>query len=144
MSYYTCHEENGLDSPETKVIMVLVRELAARQMVQGDNLGGQILGGEEAEREENDLGDEVEVGHHHGHGPVQRLQVVRQLDAARIGRIHCDEDAAGGVQLDVAALEQEAGQQRVLGRLDRQHLLRHHRQHLSHNHIDHYLANCNV
>jgi len=75
--------------------VVLLGQLLARELVQHGHLLGQVLGGVEALREEHDLADLLEVRHNHGHRPEERLQVVRQLGAARVAGVHGDEDAWG-------------------------------------------------
>ena len=59
-----------------------------------------------------------------------RLEVLGQLGAAGVARVHRDEDAARAVQLDVTPLEDEALLALRDGGEDGQDLLGHHREHL--------------
>ena len=103
----TRSRNDGLDSSHAKVVVVLWAQLLWRQRERGHNLFGQRFGVGEAERKQGNLGDERVVGHHHGHGSEQGLQVVGQFGAAGIAGIHCDEDGAGLLQGDFDALENE-------------------------------------
>ena len=64
--------------------MVLLGELLARERVERGHLLGEHARALEALGEEHDLADLQHVGHDHGHGPEERLEVVGQLGAARI------------------------------------------------------------
>lgn len=59
---------------------------------EGHNLLGEDLGCAEALRVQHDLGDELAVGLGHGQAAEQLLQIVRQVGAASVARIHGDED----------------------------------------------------
>jgi hypothetical protein len=76
-----------------------------------------------------DLGDERVVRNHHRAWPEQRLEVVWKLAAARIARVHGDEDAARGVKRDLGVLKHKARHVGHDRELNSQNLLRHHRQH---------------
>ena len=65
------------------------------------------LGVVEAFAEEDDLSNQGRVGHNHGDGSEHRLEVVGQLRATRVTRVHRDEDAARPLQLDLTPLEHE-------------------------------------
>ena len=69
----------------------------------------------EAFAEEDDLSNQGRVGHNHGDGSEHRLEVVGQLRATRVTRVHRDEDADCVVEADVFALKHEA----LLLRFDR-------------------------
>ena len=64
-------------------------------------MGGPHLGPEEALREQHDLTDLLQVRHDHHHRPEECLHRLRQLRAARVARVHGDEDAHSGVQGDL-------------------------------------------
>lgn len=80
----TCHDQYRLDGSHPEVVMVLLGELFAGQLVQVDNLLGEGLGLHEPFREQHDLSNEGIVRHHHGDGAEQILQVVRELHSACI------------------------------------------------------------
>ena len=50
------------------------------------------------------LHDDLAVGHHHAHAAEEGLQVLRQLLATGVPRVHGDEDADARVQADSAAV----------------------------------------
>ena len=58
-------------------------------------------------REEDDLGDEVVVGHHHGDGSEERDQVVGQVGPVGVGRVHRDENSYLRVKRYFLVLEKE-------------------------------------
>ena len=64
------------------------------------------------------------------------LEVVGQLRAASIARVHGDEGITGGHQPDLHPLKGERAQLGRLGTLDGQHLLGHHTQHLQLNTVE--------
>ena len=82
------HDEDGLDGPHAEVVVVLLGQLLAGQVVEVDDLVGQRLGLDEALGEQHDLGDEGVVRHHHGHRAEQRLEVVGQLHSTCIPAVH--------------------------------------------------------
>jgi hypothetical protein len=61
------------------------------------------LGAVETLGEEHDLADLLLFRRDHGDRPEQRLEVVRQLRAARVARVHGDEQAHARLQADLAA-----------------------------------------
>ncbi|CAN7979470.1 unnamed protein product, partial [Ixodes pacificus] len=65
---------------------------------EGDDLGGELLGGAEALGEEHHLGDELPVRGGHGERAEQLLQVVRQVGTPGIARVHGDEDGHVRIQ----------------------------------------------
>ena len=87
--------------------MVLLGQQLLAQRVQRDELARQQARLREALGDQHDLGDELKVGHDHGAAPEQRLQVLWQLGAARVTRVHGDEDANGWIQADLFAHENE-------------------------------------
>ena len=72
------HHQHRLDGAQAVVVVALLRQLLRRQLVQLGHLARQVAGIVEAFGEQHDLGDECIVWHHHGHGPEEHLQVVRQ------------------------------------------------------------------
>eukprot|EP00965_Chrysotila_dentata_P256125 6212443-Pleurochrysis_carterae.AAC.1 len=125
------HDEHALDGAHAKVVVVLLGQLLRRELVELRHLVGQALGLAKALRKEHNLGDEAVVGHHHGHGAEERLEVVGQLGAAGVARVHRDEDAVVGVERNLAALEEEPLRLHLARLLDGQNLLRNHREHLN-------------
>lgn len=59
---------------------------------EGYNLFGEDLGCAETLRVEHDLSDKLAVRLGHGQAAEQLLEIVRQVGAASIARVHCDED----------------------------------------------------
>lgn len=47
------------------------------------------------------------VWHHHGEGPEESLQVVRELSAAGVPGVHGDKDSTCSDELDLSTLEHE-------------------------------------
>jgi hypothetical protein len=80
----TCCGDYGIDRSHAKVVVVLRRQLLARQFEAVDHLFGQDLGLLEAEGKEAYLANKSVVGHHAGYGPKQDLQIVRKLRSSRI------------------------------------------------------------
>ena len=68
--------------------------------------------------------------HHHRDGAEEGLEVVGQLGAAGVARVHRDEDGVGRVDGQVGALEDEARNAGGDGALDGEDLLRDDREHL--------------
>mmetsp|Transcript_109650 Transcript_109650/g.266590 ORF Transcript_109650/g.266590 Transcript_109650/m.266590 type:complete len:318 (+) Transcript_109650:949-1902(+) len=111
--------------------MVLLRELLLAQLVQRGHLLGKNAGPLETLREEHDLTNLQEIGHNHGHGAEQRLQVIGQLSTAGVAGVHGDEDAHTRVDLDLLAEANIHGLLLVVERvLDGTKLGRHHGEHL--------------
>ena len=67
-----------------------------------------LPGVDEAHAVERDLADERVVGHHHGDGAEEHLQVIGQLLPARVARVHGDEDGTCWIQGQLRTLEHEA------------------------------------
>lgn len=72
---------------------------------EGNDLLGEDLGTSETLRVEHDLSDELTVGLCHGQAAEELLQVVRQVGATGVARVHGDED--GHVWADLHLLVQE-------------------------------------
>ncbi len=68
--------------------------------------------------------------------PEECLEVVRQLRAASIARIHGDVHCAAGVQLNLCVFKDKALDLGLYGQLDGEDLLGHHRQHLQVNAVE--------
>lgn len=98
-------DQHGLDRSHSVIVMMLAAELLRAKLVGGDDFHGQRSAVVEAVRVQSVLRDERVIGHHHGHRAEERLQVVRQLGSAGVARIHRDEDRAGGIEIDLGALE---------------------------------------
>lgn len=75
----SCHHQNRLDGSHPKVVVVLLRQLSAGQLIQVHDFPGQGLGRDEALGEQHDLCNLIVVGHHHGHRSEEGLQVVWQI-----------------------------------------------------------------
>ena len=87
------HHQHGLERAQTEVVVALLGELLAGQLVQDGHLLGEQLGGGEALGEEHDLADLLQVGHDDDDGPEEGLDGVGQLGAARVARVHRDKHA---------------------------------------------------
>lgn len=87
--------------------MVLLGQLLRRQFVQLHHLLGQLFRLLKALREQHDLGDQSVVRYHHTHRPEQDFQVIRKLCPPCIPRVHCDENRAVTLQIDVPLVEPE-------------------------------------
>lgn len=115
--------------------MILLRQLLGAQFVHLGHLPRQGLTGLESLRVQNHLQggqrnstdklscqeymqwsppehicylcNEGVVRHHHGYGPEQSLQVVRQLGSSGVTWVHGDERSARHHQLDLFALKQK-------------------------------------
>ena len=115
--------DDGLDGAHAVVVVVLAAELLGAQPERRDHLLRALAVLHVAVGEEHDLADEGVVGDHHGHGPEQRLEVVRELGAARVARVHRDEDGELRVDVDVRVLEHDALLVALDGALERHDLL---------------------
>ena len=73
----------------------LLAELFAHQVVQVDDFAREQRRLAEPLREQGDLRDQVKVGSDHGDGTEERLEVVREIHATQVGRVHGDEVPAG-------------------------------------------------
>ena len=118
------------DGAHAVVVVALAGQLLGAQLVGGHQLARQVAGLQVAGGVEHDLRDHGVVGHHHGDGAEQRLQVVGQLGAAGVAGVHRDVHVALRVQVQLRVLEHEALHLGHDGQLDGQNLLRHDRQHL--------------
>ena len=92
------------EAAQAEVIVVLFGELLGGELIERVDFLGENARVAEALAEQRDLGDVVRVGHDHRNGSEHGLEIVGQLGAARVARIHCDEDAARGHQLHDALL----------------------------------------
>ena len=122
--------QHGQDVAQPKVVVLLLAQLLLAHVVQREELLGQQLVLDVADRRQLHLDDDLEVRHHHGHAAEQRLEVLRQLLPPGVARVHGDEEGAHAAQLHlvgVAGESEEVGAS-LLGVLDGQHLLRHHGQ----------------
>ena len=117
--------EHGLDGAKAEVVVILRRELFRAQAVRLHELPSHVSRFEVAERVENNLRDHRVIGHHHRDVSEQRLEVIRQLGAAGVPRVHRDEDVRGGNDSQFDAFELERLHFRGDRALDAQHLLRH-------------------
>ena len=80
----------GVFIPPTPSFNLL--SLKSYSLEEWHDLAGQFLSLPEALRVEHDLGDELSVRLGHGQTAEQLLQVVREVGAASIARVHGDED----------------------------------------------------
>ena len=87
--------QHALERAQPEVVVVLLRELLLGELVEHRHLLGEQLAPCEALGHEHVLADHARVGRHHGHRPEERLEVVGQLGAAGVARVHRDEDADG-------------------------------------------------
>ena len=122
--------EHRLDGAHAVVVVVLRRELLGAELVRLHDLLRKGAGDREAEGHERDLADEAVVGDHHRDRAEEHLEVVGQLGAAGVARVHRDEDRVGRVDREVSPFEDEALHARGDRALDREHLLRDDREHL--------------
>lgn len=83
--------------------MRLFRQLHLTQIKQRHNLSGQLLSCGESLRIEHNSRNHFFIRLCHGHLSEQLFEVVRQLGATGVVRVHRDEDAHLHVQFDVAA-----------------------------------------
>eukprot|EP00906_Rhabdomonas_costata_P031046 RCo043882 len=125
------NHQHGLHGAQPPVVVVLRREQLLVQAVQRDELLGEILGLQETLRAEHDLTDVHQVRHHHGAGPEQRLDVLRELRAALVPWVHRDEHPDRGDQADVLTHETEPLLVVLNGIEHGLHLSGHHGQHLN-------------
>mmetsp|Transcript_24962 Transcript_24962/g.78156 ORF Transcript_24962/g.78156 Transcript_24962/m.78156 type:complete len:249 (-) Transcript_24962:401-1147(-) len=105
-------DENALESAQSEVVVALLGELLRAELEEVNHLLADGLGVLQALSEEHDLRDELAVRAHHGHGAEEKLQVVREVGAAGVIRIHGYEDAHARAQSD--ALAQEGDGARLL------------------------------
>ena len=68
--------------------------------------------------------------------PEERLEVIRQLRAAGVARVHGDVHRAARVQLNLGILKDKALDLGLDGQLDGEDLLRHYGQHLQINAVE--------
>ena len=72
----------------------------------------------------------LQVGDNHRHRSEERLEVIGELGATGVARVHRDEDTGRRQDLDLLSFEQELLQAVAERLLDALHLRRHHREHL--------------
>mmetsp|Transcript_13243 Transcript_13243/g.37392 ORF Transcript_13243/g.37392 Transcript_13243/m.37392 type:complete len:381 (+) Transcript_13243:7435-8577(+) len=131
-----CRPQHRHHGPHSVVIVVLAAQLLAAQAVRLHQLLPQQPSLEVAKRVQNDLRDKGVVGNHHCHITEQCLEVVRELRAASISRVHGDEDIDCDFELQLHTLKNEllgVGGDRPL---DGEHLLCDHREDLELNAIE--------
>ena len=124
------HDEHGLERTHAEIVVVLLRELLGGELVQLDHLSGEVLGRLETLREEHHLRHQRVIRDHHRHRAEQRLEVIRQLRATGVARVHGDEHGEGVHQLHVPPLKVEFGHAALHRVLNCQQLLRDDREHL--------------
>ena len=78
---------------------------------------------------ERDLADHCIIGHHHGNRTEQHLQIVRQLRAPGVARIHRDENVTRRIELQVRIFKGKLDNLLRDGMLNGEYLLRHDRKH---------------
>ena len=128
--YGTRRAKHGDDRAHAVVVVRLRRELLGAELVGGDELARHVAGLEVTERVEDDLADHGVVRDHHRDGSEERLEVIGELGATRVARVHGDEHVARATQRQAGALEVKDLQLRSLGASDCQNLLRDDREHL--------------
>ncbi|KAF4513698.1 hypothetical protein G6O67_000939 [Ophiocordyceps sinensis] len=96
-------DQDAFQGAETKVVVCLLRELAGTLVKKGHRLLRELFGLVETLRVEHDFGNELLVRLRHGHAAKELLQVVGQVGAARVARVHGDEDAGVFVHAQLAA-----------------------------------------
>ena len=110
--------------------MVLRRELLRAQLVGLHDLARARARFEIAAREEHHLADHRVVGDHHRDRAEEHLEVVGQLNAAGVARVHRDERVARHLEGQLGALKIELLDSRRLSADDGQDLLCDHREDL--------------
>jgi hypothetical protein len=123
--------QHGEDVAQAEVVVALVGQLLLGRGVQHEELLREPLVLVVPHRAQLDRHDHQPVRHHHRDRAEEALEVLRQLLAAGVARVHGDEEAAHGQQRDGAAVARELELRRagLLGVLDREDLLRHHGEH---------------
>ena len=124
------HDQHALERAQAEVVVVLLGELLLGELVEHRHLLGEQPRLGEALGHEHVLADHAEIGRHHDHRSEERLEVVGQLGAAGVARVHRDVDADAVDHGDLAPLEGEALEPLGERRLDGLDLRRHHREHL--------------
>mmetsp|Transcript_33896 Transcript_33896/g.95223 ORF Transcript_33896/g.95223 Transcript_33896/m.95223 type:complete len:995 (+) Transcript_33896:5050-8034(+) len=122
--------EHREDCPHAVVVVLLRGQLLRAERVRGDNLLRERPCVLVAVRVELDLCDLTIVWNHHGHRAEQRLEVVGQLGATSVARVHRDEAVARPEDRQRRALELERGPTLADRSLYGEDLLRDHAQHL--------------
>lgn len=90
--------QHGLERAEAKVVVRLRRELLLAQLEQRHDLAGEALGRLEALRVEHHLRDQFAIGLDHRDWAEELLEIVGQVRAAGVARVHRHEDAGVRVQ----------------------------------------------
>jgi hypothetical protein len=103
----TSLSKHGLDGSETPIVMDLLGEEGFGEGVEGHELLGEVLGLLETFSHEHVLTNEDNIGHNHGTGSEERLQVFGQLGSSSVTRVHGDEIASSHLDLNVVFVEDE-------------------------------------
>eukprot|EP00964_Phaeocystis_antarctica_P090034 scaffold57524_cov55-Phaeocystis_antarctica.AAC.2 len=130
------HNQHALERAQPEVVVVLLGELLLGELIEHSHLLGEQPRLGEALGHEHVLADHAEIGRHHDHRPEERLEVVGQLGAAGVARVHSDVDADAVDHGDLAPLKGEALEPLGERRLDGLDLCRHHREHLDRNAVE--------
>ena len=96
--------QDGEDVAQAEVVVLLLGELLLRELVADEELARERVELRVAHGAQLDLHDDLAVGHHHGHAAELRLEVLGQLLAARVARVHRDEVADRRVAVDGLAV----------------------------------------
>ena len=118
------------DGAHAVIIVALRRKLLRAQFVRRHELDGERSRLKVPARVQENLGDEGVVWNHHRHGSEERLEVIRQLGATGVARVHGDEHVARASKGKARSLEIEHRRLGRLGSGDCENLLRDDGEHL--------------
>ena len=122
--------DDGLHGAHAVVVVVLRGELFGAELKRRDHLPRQRPSVFEAKGHQRNLADERVIGNHHRAGAEQSLEVIGELGAPGVARVHRDKNAAPRVEVELGVFEYEPLLLLLDGNLNRQNLLRDDREHL--------------
>ena len=97
------HDKHILERVQAEIVVTLRGQLLATQGKEGHDLVGKHFGIPKTLRVEHHLSNEHFIWLRHGQTAEKLLQIVRQIRASRIARIHGDEDGHVWIDSDLFA-----------------------------------------
>ena len=99
--------QDALDRAQAPVVVVLFREQLHVELEEANELDREHLGRLEALGRELDLDDGRKVGRAHGNAAEERLEVLGQLGAPRVARVHRNEGTHRALEGNLLLLEDD-------------------------------------
>ena len=94
------NDEDGLNSTQSPIIMLLFGKKILEEIVEGEELGGKRLGSGETFRHHHILTNQYKIWDHDGHRTEKSLQSLWEGGSSEVSRVHGDISTGGLVKSD--------------------------------------------